>query len=104
MSGSAQPRYHPGEIVRVSDREHSGHHRTPWYVKGKIGTVAADNGPWLNPETRGHGGSGLPKVEVYRVLFSQSDLWENYAGPERDSLIMDIFEHWLEPVQEGNDQ
>lgn len=104
MSVQVQPAFRPGDRVRVSDREHRGHHRTPWYIKGKVGTVTTDNGPWLNPESRGHGGSGLPKVPVYRVQFDQTELWENYTGPPHDTLIVDVFQHWLEPVEEGNSE
>ena len=103
MSAPVTPRFRVGDRVRVSDREHEGHHRTPWYIKGQAGVIVADNGPWHNPESRGHGGTGLPKVPVYRVLFPQSRLWEHYDGPEDDTLIIDIFEHWLEPASEGSD-
>lgn len=101
MSAVVESTFQPGDRVRVSDREHRGHYRTPWYIKGKVGTITVDNGAWINPESRGHGGSGLPKVPVYRVLFNQTELWEDYDGPKTDTLIVDVFQHWLEPVQEG---
>ena len=34
-------RYRAGQRVRVAARPHEGHHRTPGYVKGKIGTRRA---------------------------------------------------------------
>jgi nitrile hydratase len=101
MSATTAGRFRPGDRVRVSDRAHDGHHRTPWYIKGREGVVDVYNGPWLNPESRGHGGSGLPKVPVYRVRFEQTALWPSYTGPAHDTLIVDIFEHWLEPAREG---
>ena len=31
-----------GNRVRVAEREHRGHHRTPGYLKGKRGEIARD--------------------------------------------------------------
>jgi nitrile hydratase len=100
-SGALAARFRVGERVRVDERAHDGHHRTPWYIKGKTGTIVADQSAWPNPETRAYGASGLPLMPVYRVLFNQTDLWNTYAGPATDTLIVDIFQHWLEPVQGG---
>jgi nitrile hydratase len=102
VSTPASGRFRIGDRVRIDDRAHDGHHRTPWYIKGKLGTVVADNDAWLNPETRAYGESGLPKVTVYRIQFDQHDLWEDYDGPPGDSLIADVFAHWLEPVERGS--
>ena len=33
--------YRSGDSVRVAERQHVGHHRTPGYLKGKRGTVAS---------------------------------------------------------------
>jgi hypothetical protein len=32
------------------------------------------------------------------VRFDQVDLWADYEGPQKDTLCIDIFEHWLEDV------
>jgi nitrile hydratase len=104
MSSLVAGRFRIGDRVRVDGRAHDGHHRTPWYIKGKLGTVVTDHDAWLNPETRAYGESGLPKVPLYRVRFDQRDLWDGYAGPPGDSLIVDVFEHWLEPVGEEDAQ
>ena len=75
------------------------HHRTPGYVKGRRGRVQALCGVFPDPESRAYGGSGLPERALYRVEFDQGELWgERYNGPEGDSLLVDIFEQWLEPV------
>ncbi len=100
-SSAIAGRFKVGDRVRVDDRAHDGHHRTPWYIKGKTGTVVADQEAWPNPETRAYGETGFPKMPVYRVLFEQTDLWEDYEGPATDTLIVDVFQHWLEPVREG---
>ena len=44
-----------GEDVRVAERRHEGHHRTPGYLKGKAGRIARLHGTFTNPETRAYG-------------------------------------------------
>ncbi|MGH3087069.1 MAG: SH3-like domain-containing protein [Rubrobacteraceae bacterium] len=85
-----------GETVRILDLEKSGHARTPRYVRGKTGKIARLLGEFRNPEELAYGGNGLPEKELYRVLFKQSDLWEDYDGSPEDTLYIDIYEHWLE--------
>ena len=89
-------RYRAGQRVRVAARSHDGHHRTPTYVKGKIGWVERVYTSFPNPETRAYGGDGLPKQQLYRVGFTQRDVWPNYRGGAGDRIYVDIFEHWLE--------
>ena len=88
-------KFHNGDTVFVRDDEVDYHHRTPGYVKGKMGRVTAFSGFFHNPENRAHHGSGLPMIGLYRVEFQQNHLWDNYTGPTKDSLQMDIFEQWL---------
>lgn len=91
--------YAAGQRVRVSDRPHSGHHRTPAYLKGRHGVVSRAHGPFPSPETRAYGEDGLPERTLYLVEFVQADVWPGYAGPPGDHLLADVFEHWLEPVE-----
>ena len=100
MSDVIAGHFRIGDRVRVDDREHEGHHRTPWYIKGKTGAIVADHAAWPNPETRAYGETGFPLMPVYRVLFDQRDLWDDYEGPEGDTLIVDVFQHWLDPIDE----
>ena len=74
-----------GERVRVAAREHRGHHRTPGYLKGRVGTIQRSHGSFRNPETRAYGESGLPEKELYLVRFDDGHV-----------VCADIFEHWLE--------
>ena len=77
-----------GRRVRVSAREHRGHHRTPGYLKGRVGTIERYQGSFTNPETRAYGDSGLPEQRLYLVRF------ENGV-----SIYADIYEHWLEEAE-----
>ena len=86
----------PGSRVRVSERPHDGHHRTPGYLKGKTGVVERVQPTFTDPETRAYGSDGLPERRVYLVSFDQRELWPSYQGGSTDRLRADVFEHWLE--------
>ena len=75
-----------GQRVRVSDRLHEGHHRTPGYVKGRRGTVERLHGAFRNPETRAYGADGLPERRLYMVAIDVTG----------ERVYVDLFEHWLE--------
>jgi nitrile hydratase subunit beta len=92
-------RYRAGQRVRVADRSHKGHHRTPAYVKGKIGCVERVYTSFTNPETRAYGKDGLPKQPLYLVAFAQRDVWPDYRGRSGDRIYVDVFEHWLEEAE-----
>ncbi len=96
-------RFEPGDAVAVRvevPRDPAGgHYRTPFYIRGKRGTVTQALGPYPNPELKAYGGDGLPRQPLYRVVFDQSALWgERYRGPGRDRLEIEIYDHWLEPA------
>jgi nitrile hydratase len=92
------PKFQPGEAVRIIERNQPGHVRTPQYVRGKSGIVERIVGSFPNPETLAYGQTGLPYKMLYRVHFKQSDLWADYDGKPEDTLELEIYEHWLEPV------
>jgi nitrile hydratase len=89
--------FQPGDQVRVRKAYPPGHLRTPFYIRGCEGVVESIAGDFANPEELAYGRDGLPAKTLYRVRFLQRDLWQDYAGPEADSLIVDIYEHWLMP-------
>ncbi|MFQ5971893.1 MAG: SH3-like domain-containing protein [Alphaproteobacteria bacterium] len=85
-----------GDRVRVRRATPPGHVRTPWYVRGRTGVVERICGAFGNPEDLAYGRSGLPKRPLYRVRFSQRELWADYTGSPRDTVDVEIYEHWLE--------
>jgi nitrile hydratase len=89
-------KYRAGQRVRVVTRRHEGHHRTPAYLQGKRGTVERAHGSFTNPETRAYGTDGLPEQPLYLVGFPQREVWAGYGGGPRDTISVDVFEHWLE--------
>ncbi len=92
------PRFHPGDSVRVLERNQPGHVRTPLYVRGKVGVIERIVGSFPNPETLAYGQTGLPYKMLYRVNFEQKLLWQDYDGKPEDSLEIEIYEHGLEPA------
>ena len=61
--------FQPGDRVRVLSTHMATHHRTPDYVKGRVGRVHALSGHYPNPETSAYGGDGLPERDLYLVEF-----------------------------------
>ena len=94
MSG----KFPPGVRVKVRAAFPPGHVRTPFFLRGKEGRIESLAGDFPNPEERAYGRPGLPDRTLYRVVFRQSDLWPAYPGKAADTLVADIFEHWLDPV------
>jgi len=58
------------------------------------------HGSFPNPETLAYGGNGLPRQELYAVRFQQASLWPNYPVA-RDTLLVDVYDHWLEPATDA---
>ena len=90
-----------GSRVRVQDRAHPGHHRVPGYLKGREGVVTLCLGHFPNPEALAYFRSGDLPLALYQVRFRQADLWPGYAGGPGDTLDADIYEHWLDVLEEG---
>jgi nitrile hydratase len=73
------------------------HIRTPWYLRGKHGVIERRFGEFHNPEHLAVGHYDTPEVTLYWVRFTMDELWsgEGTYGPS-DSLVVEIYEHWLE--------
>jgi len=95
MTAGAQPMFRPGDRVQVRADEPPHHCRTPYFLRGRRGTVEDLLGVFRNPETLAYHKPGLPRKALYRVRFAQSDLWPGYKGSLVDSLVADLYEHWL---------
>ena len=93
-------RFRPGERVAVRAADPPGHIRTPWYCRGKEGVIERLCGAFGNPESLAYGLDGGPERPLYRVRFAQRTLWPDYAGPDSDTVEIEIYEHWLKPVPE----
>lgn len=92
--------FRAGQRVRVRFARPPGHVRTPWYLRGHEGVVESEAGSFPNPEELAYGRPGVPEQPLYRVRFRQRDLWSDYAGAPGDTTVVDIYQHWLEPIEE----
>ncbi|MGB0799940.1 MAG: SH3-like domain-containing protein, partial [Planktomarina sp.] len=81
--------------VRVHNRWPPGHIRTPAYLRGKVGEVERDIGPFGNPELNAYR-RPVSKYNLIRVRFTMAEIWgENAENPD-DTLEAEIYSHWLE--------
>jgi nitrile hydratase len=94
-------RFRTADRVAVRVAYPIGHVRTPWYIRGKRGVIERLCGAFPNPEELAYARSGEPAQPLYRVRFRQCDVWPDYAGPPADVVEVEIYQHWLEPVEEA---
>jgi nitrile hydratase subunit beta len=90
-----KPRFDCGDRVLVLELGKSGHIRTPFYIRGRVGTIMHRCGAFLNPEDLSIGIVSGPVVPLYRVGFLLRELWTDYRGNPADMLCIEIYDHWL---------
>jgi nitrile hydratase subunit beta len=88
-------RFAAGARVRVLPLFPPGHVRTPWFLRGKEGRVTDLLGAFADPEELAYGRPGRP-TPLYRVRFDQRHVWPDYQGTADDTIVADLYEHWLE--------
>ncbi len=98
-SAAVAARFKTGDRVAVRFADPPGHIRTPWYIRGHMGVIERLCGAFPNPEELAFHRAGLPAQPLYRVRFRQRDVWPDYQGPTHDTIEIEIFQHWLEPVR-----
>jgi len=89
-------RFGPGNRVRVRTEHRPTHVRTPAFIMGHTGVVDRLHGSFPNPEQIAYGQDGLPRTPLYFVRFDAPRVWN--GAPETDTLLIDLYEHWLEPA------
>jgi nitrile hydratase subunit beta len=99
-SDAVESRFKVGDVVRIRAMFSPGHTRTPWYVRGQAGTIERVCGIFGNPEELAYARAGTPRQPLYRVRFSLCELWADYHGPAQDTIEIEIYQHWLEPISE----
>ena len=83
-------RFNVGDRVRVLSDNPAGNPRTPVYVRGQTGFVAALQGITVNP---------LDHRSLYQPLYSVVfEVAQLYGIPSQDRLSVDLHEDWLEPA------
>src|SRR5262249_55119118 len=89
-------RFAAGQTVRARNIHPVGHTRLPRYVRGHLGTVERVRGVQAFPDTAVYGRGQNPQ-QVYSVRFAARELW-GAAASSRDSVYLDLWEDYLEPV------
>jgi nitrile hydratase len=89
----------PGTRVRVKDdwpeTRSPVHIRTPHYLRGQSGIVVRCFGEYPNPEDLAFARPAARRA-LYHVAFDQPSVWQE--GSAGDQLLVEIYEHWLEPA------
>lgn len=92
-------RFSPGDQVRVRALGKAGHVRVPHYIRRHVGEVIQFCGRYLNPEDLAVGNTGGHAIDLYRVSFVQAELWPEEQHPPQDRLVLELYDHWLEPAE-----
>ena len=88
-----EPRFGPGDRVRVRDWHPPGHTRCPRYVRGKAGVVVRVDGIESVPDIEAHGAARRHEP-TYSVKFDAADLWGD--GQRGVSVHADLWDSYLE--------
>ena len=95
--------FYPGDRVTVRRASPPGHLRTPYYIRGRTGAIERSCGEFGNPEELAFGRRDGNRVPLYRVRFDLGEVWPDYAGASEDTIDVELYGHWLEPAEEGQD-
>lgn len=98
---TTEPRFQPGERVRVKRHASSvewkrPHIRTPGYIYGALGVIERVCGRHGDPSFLAFG-LEAPTVQLYRVQFQQGDIWPEHNSSSNHVVEVEVYEHWLEP-------
>jgi len=91
---AAPPRFAVGDRVRVKRMHPAGHTRCPRYVRGALGTIALVHPSQPLPDRQGPGESHIEAF--YSVAFAPDELWGADAEPGRATMLVDLWESYLE--------
>lgn len=97
------PRFAVGDAVRVRDdwpeARGPAHIRTPHYLRGRAGTIAAVLGAYADPSDLAFARPAA-RVTLYHVAFPRGTC---FPAPDDavwggDDLLVELYETWLEPA------
>ena len=87
-----------GTPVIVRQQPPEAHCRTPFYLRGVKGEIAQVRGCYRDPSLLAFHKPGLPLRVLYRIRFKQKDVWPDYQGGPNDTVVADIYDHWIDPI------
>lgn len=96
-------RFQNGDRVRVRadwpEEFARCHIRTPSYARGHVGEVVRCFGAYKNPEDLAFGRPASLN-NLYHVAFKRQLLWPDHPAAN-DVLLIELYEHWLNPADEA---
>jgi hypothetical protein len=93
-------RFATGQRVRIPARLTIGHSRVPAYARGAVGRIERVIREFLIPEDDAFGRPDGRRRMLYRVRLASHALWPDYRGSSSDEVQLEIYEHWLEAIEE----
>ncbi|MDU8927258.1 nitrile hydratase subunit beta [Alisedimentitalea sp. MJ-SS2] len=95
-----EPLFQIGDRVRTANYSpnttiHGGHTRLPGYAMGRTGTVVMRHGNHVLPDSNAHFMGEAPEP-LYAVEFAAVDLWDGDAEDAGDSMVLDLWQSYLE--------
>ena len=95
------PLFRPGDSVRILTRAPVGHYRVPHYERGVRGRVERVVEPAaVDNEEEGFGRNAGSRLHYYRLALPMAAIWEGYPTGGSDELDIEVFETWLERIEE----
>ncbi|MEL0185618.1 MAG: SH3-like domain-containing protein, partial [Hyphomicrobiales bacterium] len=67
-------------------------------IRGKVGIIERICGEFPNQEEIALCQDNPSIIPLYRCRFKQTDVWRNYEGSDKDTLELEIYEHWLKKI------
>ncbi len=90
-------RFHAGDRVRTRDIMPVGHNRLPRYARAKIGMIEVELGSFIFADSHAASDNENPQ-QLYTVSFSARDLWGAEAENPNDTVTLDLWDGYLDPV------
>jgi len=95
----AHPKFAVGSTVRITNVPADAHSRLPGYLRGRVGTVErvfeGDYAYFC------HTGDGIgDPMPIYIVEFEPAEIWGARAEDGPLTLYAELFEAYLEPIEE----
>jgi nitrile hydratase len=95
------PRFAPGDRVRVRNSHPEGHTRCPRYVRRTNGDILDAHGTYVFPDASAHGEERAEPL--YTVAFDAGEVWGPDAEHPDDTIHVDLWEPYLRPAAEDDD-
>jgi nitrile hydratase subunit beta len=95
MANDGEPRFKPGQMVRVKNYHPSGHTRAARYLRGKQGVVDRVHDSFVFPDTNAKREGENPQF-VYSVRFDPQEVWGPDTSEPRATIYFDLWEPYLD--------